>query len=249
MYKTLKLIISLALLFFLCGSSYGAEVKIAVASNFVGELQLISKEFKRKYGENIQLNIIPGSTGKHYAQIVQGAPFDVFLAADSKRPKMLIEKGVAVKNSFFVYALGQLVLWAPAGESVPKSMEDLNKVRSKRIALANPLLAPYGQAAKESLIASKIWKNLKGKFVYGENISQTFLFAKSGNAQLAFVALSQVLKTESKEYYKIPTHLYKSIRQGAVLLKQNNQEAKEFLKFLRSDKIKILIQKNGYQVE
>ncbi len=224
------------------------EIRVAVASNFTYVVKNIAKHFTARTGHTVAL--IFGSTGKHYAQIKNGAPFDVFLAADVRRPDLLEQEGVALPGSRFTYAVGKVVLWSPKGEYVDSAGEVLERGRFRHLAIANPKLAPYGKAAQEILHARKIWDTLQGSIVRGEDIGQTLQFVKSGNAELGFVSYSQIKRPGyplEGSFWEIPQSLYTPIEQQAVLLKENSI-ARAFLAFLKSEKSRNLIREYGYSV-
>lgn len=234
------------LLFFISQASTAETIRIAVASNFNGAIKEIVKNFETNSKHKVILSF--GSTGKHYAQIKNGAPFDVFLAADKTRPKLLEDESIAIKNSRFTYAIGQLVLWSPDTNLVTDNLDFLKTAKFRHIAIANPKLAPYGKAAQETLAKQSLWKPLSKHLVRGENINQTFQFIKSGSAQLGFVALSQI-KQPNKEidgsYWIIPQSFYTPIEQQAVLL-TNKPAVEEFISFLKSKQGLNIIRNYGY---
>ncbi len=222
------------------------EIQVAVASNFTDAIKEIAGRFEQKSGHRIILSF--GSTGKHYAQIKNGAPFEAFFAADVKRPKLLEEDGMAQTGSRFTYAVGKLVLWSPKVDTVDTTGKVLEQGDFRYLALANPKLAPYGKAAREVLESRGLWQALQGRMVRGENIGQTFQFVMSGNAELGFVAFSQIKQpgqpiTGSK--WEIPQALYSPIEQQAVLLK-DKPSARDFLTFVRGEEALKIIQAYGY---
>jgi len=225
------------------------EIQIAVASNFTGAIKEIAQAFEKKTGH--QVTLVFGSTGKHYTQIKNGAPFEAFFAADIKRPKLLEEEGVAQPGSRFTYAIGTVVLWSPDPAVVDAKGEVLSAGQFRHLALANPKHAPYGKAAEQVMKAKGAWETLQGRLVRGENIGQTYQFVKSGNAELGFVALSQIKKPGEAingSYWEPPQSLYDPIEQQAVLLK-DNAIAREFLRFTKSEPTRKIIQGYGYRVE
>lgn len=236
------------LLFFMALPVQAGVIRVAVASNFANTLKNISSHFEKDTGHQVKLSV--GSTGKHYAQIKNGAPFDVFFAADSRRPELLDKAGIAIAGSRFTYAQGKLVLWSPQPDLVDAKAQVLESTEFRFLAVANPKLAPYGKAAQEYLQSRGLWKSLRSRMVRGENIGQTFQFVKSGNAQLGFVAASQVMKngaiTEGSAW-QVPEQYYTAINQQAVLLKDNSV-AQAFLSFLSSAKAQRIIQKCGYEI-
>lgn len=234
------------------GVSAGADtVNVAVAANFTAPMKAIAAEFEKETGHKTQLAF--ASSGKFFAQIKNGAPFQVFLSADAKKPEKLEQDGLAVAGSRFTYALGSLVLWSAQPDLVDTAGEILSKAPFLHLALANPKLAPYGLAAQETLEKLGHWSALKDKLVMGENIAQTHQFVSTGNAELGFVALSQVMqdgKLTGGSSWVIPTELYSPIRQDAVLLVngQANAAAAALLDYLKSDKTVTIIKAYGYQL-
>lgn len=226
------------------------EVRIAVATNFLSTLKELGHNFENETDH--VLVISSGSTGKLYAQIRHGAPFEVFLSADASRPQLLEEEGMAVPGSRFTYAVGKLTLWSPD----PKLLHEdgqavLARGSFKRLAIANPKTAPYGAAAKHALESLGLWPRLKGRIVQGENIGQTLQFVVSRNAQLGFVALSQIIGPPLKgtgSRWDVPEHLYEPILQQAVLLVrgQSKRGATAFLEFLKSPAAQNMIKRAGY---
>lgn len=244
-----RLLILISLLLVVMGASKAnsGEIRVAVASNFNEAIRALATEFEDKTGHRVV--VIFGSTGKHYAQIKHGAPYDIFLAADKVRPKLLDEEGVAIPSSRFTYAIGQLVLWSPNNKSVVGGLAAIKQKSYRYLALANPKLAPYGEAAREVLQANGLWEELQGKMVKGENVGQAYQFVQSGNAELGFVAYSQVkTKIEAKKGFGwlVPQSLYTPIEQQAVLL-SDNPVAHQFISFIRSQESKMLIESFGYR--
>jgi molybdate transport system substrate-binding protein len=231
-------------------SAVAGEALVAVAANFTEVMERLEADFERDSGH--QLTVAVGSTGKLYAQIAHGAPFDVLLAADQERPERLESEGLAVAGSRFTYAVGRLTLWSPEeGRVDVDGAATLRAAAFRSLALANPDLAPYGAAAKETLEHLGLWETLAGKIVKGENIGQAHAMVASGNAELGFVALSSVLSPRNQQpgsRWDVPADLYAPIRQDAVLLQRaaDNPAAKAFLAFLRSDAVRALIETYGY---
>ncbi len=228
-----------------------ANIHVAVASNFSTTMVEIASRFENSTKHKVTL--ISGSTGKHYAQIKNAAPFDIFFAADAYRPQRLENEEKIIAGSRFTYAIGRLVLWSPAAGYIGRNTDVLSQIHSgklkfRRMAIANPRLAPYGKAAKEVLLKYGLWKQLSGRLVRGENINQTFQFVKSRNAQLGFVAYSQVkhvVQTTKGTYWLVPQSDYQPIIQQAVLL-TNTEATHSFIRFVKSKKILQLIRDNGY---
>lgn len=232
------------------GATRAETAHVAVATNFKPVIDVLENAFESQSSHKIA--VTAGSTGKLYAQIRHGAPYDVFLAADTVRPRRLVRDGRAVKDAQFTYAVGQLVLWAPDSDGV--SIERLRQGQDKRIAIANPELAPYGAAAIQVLSALQFLDDAQSKFVLGQNIGQTFAFVRSGNATIGFVAKAQLHSAASAspdEIWTPPQHLYDPIRQDGVLLTRakSNPAALAFLAFLKSDSAKSIIATYGYRHE
>lgn len=231
------------------GSANAGEVNAAVAANFTAPVQQIAALFEKESGNTVKLSF--GSSGKFYSQIKEGAPFDVFLSADEKTPKLMEKEGLAVQDSDFVYALGKLVLWSAKSGFVDDKGAVLRTGNYNKIAYADPKLAPYGLAAKESLEDMGLWNVVQNKLVTGESIAQTYQFAASGNADMAFIALSQVTKdgkvTEGS-WWMVPAHMYNPIHQSAVLLTaaKDKAAAQAFLAYLKSQKAVAIIRNFGY---
>ena len=228
-----------------------AEVSVAVAANFTVPMQKIAQAFEQDTGHKAVLSF--GATGNFYAQIRNGAPFDVLLAADDETPLKLEKDGLGVAGSRFTYATGKLVLWSKQPGLVDDQGEVLRSGKFQRIAMANPKLAPYGVAAVETLTQLGLLQDVQSKVVQGENISQTYQFVATENAPLGFVALSQVMtngKISQGSAWVVPSQLYSPIQQEAVLLMKgkNNAAALAFMNYLRSDKARAVIRFFGYTI-
>ena len=242
---------TLLLLGLMSGEVYAGEVRVAVASNFAAPMERIAVAFQQQSGHTLKLS--PGASGKFYAQIASGAPFDVFLSADETNPQRLEQDGLAVANSSFVYALGKLVLWSAQPGLVDAKGSVLGKGNFNKLAYADPKLAPYGLAAKETLEKLGLWNSVQGKLVTGDNITQTYQFAATGNAELGFVALSQVYKdgkvTEGSSWL-VPSNLYSPIKQSAVQLNaaKDPAAAKALMTYLKSKKAAEIIRSFGYEL-
>lgn len=225
------------------------EAQLAVAANFMAPMQKIAANFEASSGHKLQL--ASGATGKFYAQIKNGAPFDLLLAADDETPARLEQEGLAVAGSRFTYATGKLALWSASPDLVDAKGEVLRQGKFAHLALANPKLAPYGRAAQETLQALGLYDVLQSKLVTGENIAQAQQFVATGNAELGFVAVSQVWrdgKFTSGSAWLVPEKLHAAIRQDVVLLQhgRNNAAASALLKYLQSDAAKVVIASYGY---
>ena len=234
---------------FAVGVAHAAEVSVAVATNFTAPMQKIAARFEQDTGHKAVLAF--GSTGRFYAQIRNGAPFQVLLAADDETPARLEREGVGVPGSRFTYATGRLVLWSSQPGLVDAQGEVLRSGRVDRLALADPKLAPYGAAAIETLGALGVLEALRPRFVQGENIAQAHQFVATGNAALGFVALSQVFsdgRLTSGSAWVVPAHLHAPIRQDALLLEKgrDNPAATALLQDLRGDKARAVLRSYGY---
>lgn len=222
-----------------------AELRVAVASNFRHAAESITAAFHQSSQHRVTL--ISGSTGKHYAQVIHGAPFDVLLAADRKRPELLEQAGLAVSGSRFTYAIGRLVLWSPSNGLVDEGGSILESGSFRHLAIANPELAPYGEAARDALQSLGLWSHLEGRLVRGENVAQAFQFVSSGNAELGFVAASQLRQPGVPEgsSWRVDPALHQPIEQQAVLLK-DSEHGRQFLAFLRGPQTAGILQEHGY---
>jgi molybdate transport system substrate-binding protein len=221
------------------------ETHVAVAANFTDAAEQIAKAFKQKTGDEAIL--IFGSSGQLYTQISQGAPFQVFLAADQARPEKAVKEGLAVKGSRFTYASGKIVLWSKDPKLV-QGEATLESGKFEKIAIANPFAAPYGAAAVQAMKALGLYQQLERKIVQGNNIAQTYQFVATGNAELGFVALSQVANESEGSRWLVPGNLYVPIRQDAVLLKRgaDSEAAKAFLAFLKGPGAAKIMESFGY---
>jgi molybdate transport system substrate-binding protein len=249
--KHLLKLIAFKFLFAVALTAQAEVVRVAVASNFSAPMKSIASEFEKDTGHRIEL--IFGSSGKLYAQIVNGAPFQVFLSADSSKPARLEKEGRALTGSRFTYAQGTLVLWSARPGLIDDTDALLISGQFKRLAIANERLAPYGLAAREVLENIKVWAQVKDKLVMGENIAQTYQFVSTGNADVGFIALSQAIETgqlQSGSAWIVPPQLHAPIQQDAVLLDKgrDNPGAMALLDYLRSDKAVSLIRSHGYRL-
>ena len=235
----------------IAGFAHADEVQVAVAANFTAPMQQIAAQFEKDSGHKAVLSF--GATGKFYAQIVNGAPFELLLAADDETPARLEKEGQGVAGSRFTYAIGKLVLWSADPALVDAKGEILRKGGFRHLALANPKTAPYGAAAVETMSKLGVLSTLQPLFVQGENISQTQQFITTGNAELGFVALSQVFKDgriTGGSAWIVPASLYEQIRQDAVLLARGKDKpaAAALAAYLKGDKAKAVIRSFGYEL-
>lgn len=230
----------------LSSAASAAEVRIAVASNFKHTMTTLVDAYKMQSSDTIIVSY--GSTGKHYAQIKNGAPFDLFYAADEARPMLLEQQAIAVENSRYTYAIGKLVLWGPAVNTAASIEAVLANTNYRHLALANPKLSPYGLAAQQFLTNLGSTKKMTAKLVQGENIAQAYQFVDSGNADLGLLAYSQIIQPEAQivgSYWLVPTDLYQPIRQQAVLLKESTA-SRAFFRFVQSELARDIIREAGY---
>jgi molybdate transport system substrate-binding protein len=230
-------------------SIQAAEVTVAVASNFSLPMRKIAAQFEVESGHKVRLSF--GSTGALYAQIKNGGPFHLLIAADQEAPARLEKEGLGIAGTRFTYAQGRLVLWSREAGLVDKEGEILKTGQFQKLALANPKLAPYGVAAMETLRSLSLTKQLKPKLVQGENISQAYQFVETENAQIGFVAMSQVFsegKLLKGSAWIVPPQLYSPIHQDAILLLagQKNSAATELIRYLKTDKAKSVMSAYGY---
>lgn len=246
----LRRLFSISVACLLACAAHAADVPVAVAANFSAPMQKIAAAFEQDTGHKAIVSF--GATGKLYAQISNGAPFQVFLAADEATPARLEREGKAVDGSRFTYAVGQLALWSADASTVDAQGAVLKTGNFKHLAVANPKLAPYGAAAMQVLDQLGLTARLQPRLVTGENIAQAYQFVASGNAQLGFVALSQVMeggKITQGSAWQVPPQLHAPIRQDAVLLAtgKDNPGATALLQYLRGDKARAIIEAYGYE--
>ena len=251
MTKILLKTFLILLLFHGMVDSYAAEVMVAVASNFTSPMKRIAESFGRETGHQVRLSF--GSTGSFYAQIRNGAPYHILFSADDETPQKLVSDGLAIDKSQFTYAMGRLVLWSPNKGYFDNNGDILKTQSIKKIAVANPQLAPYGLAAVQVLNKLGLYSNLESKLITGENITQTYQFIASGAVDLGFIALSQIYQEgvlANGSAWIVPSSYHAPIQQDAVLLKngQDNEAAKALLLYMRTQKIKSLIKSYGYDI-
>ncbi len=225
---------------------HAREVRVAVASNFAATAEALTAAYVQEQGNAVQLS--SGATGMHYAQIMNGAPFDVWLAADSERPARLEQEGRIVAGTRATYALGSLVIWSPQ----PLPLDDAalaQTLRDSRVAIANPDVAPYGQAAEQTLRSLGLWEALEPRLVRGQNVAQAFQFVVSGNADIGFVAAAQLSAGPERGGNRrvVPAELYTPIEQQRVLL-NDTPEARSFIAFLDSAAARATMLRHGYSL-
>lgn len=232
-------------------SAQADEVTVAVAANFSGPAQKIAAAFAAATGH--KATVVVGSTGKFYAQIKSGAPFQILLSADDETPDRLAKEGAGVGSSQFTYATGRLVLWSRQAGLVDGKGDVLQGTAFNHLSIADPKVAPYGAAAMEVMNKLGVLSKVQGRLVQGENIGQAHQFVASGNAQLGFVALSQVMqdgKISEGSAWVVPASMHTPLKQDAIILTpaKDNAAAQAFMAYLRSDASKTLIRGYGYEV-
>jgi molybdate transport system substrate-binding protein len=247
----MKRLASLVMSISCAAAAQAGEVQVAVAANFTAPMQKIAAEFEKDTGH--QARLASGATGKFYAQIRNGAPFEVLLAADDDTPARLEKEGQGVPGSRFTYAIGRLVLWSARGGYVDAGGAILKTGDFKHLAIANPKTAPYGAAAVSAMNKLNLYEALQPKLVQGENIAQAYQFVSTGNAQLGFVALSQVYqdgKIVSGSAWIVPASFHAPIRQDALVLAKGaaNPAARALLDYLKSSKARAIIRAYGYEL-
>ena len=251
MQPLIRMALSLLIIVLLLGIATRAgadDIRVAVASNFVNTLTPIADLFQHQHAHRVVL--ISGSTGKHYAQISQGAPYDVFFAADEASVAELLKDGKAVAATDFIYAIGKLIAWTRDHSSPRPEPGMLRGGSYERVAIANPKLAPYGRAAQQVLSGLGMWDQIQPRLLRGENIAQTYHFVRTGGASLGFIAYAQIKRPGTPavgQWWDIPAQLYDPIRQRAVLLR-DSPRAREFLAFCRSEPALRLIRASGYDI-
>jgi molybdate transport system substrate-binding protein len=249
--KTVKMLAAAIGLLTACvvgGQAHAAQTNVAVAANFTDAAKEIAATFKQKTGHEAVLSF--GSSGQLYTQITQAAPFQVLLSADQDRPKRAIDDGLGVPDSRFTYAIGKLVLWSRKPDFVTGA-DTLKDPTFVKLAICNPTTAPYGAASVETLKSLKVYDTLQPKIVQGQDITQAFQFIDTGNAELGFVALSQIAGNSNGSRWVVPQNLYTPIRQDAVLLNTgaNNEAAIAFMTFLKGPEARAIIEKYGYAID
>ncbi len=247
-----KLLLALLASWLLSVAAHAAEIKVAVAANFALAMKDIAAEFEKDTGHKVSLT--QGATGKFYAQITNGAPFEVFLSADDETPSRLVKEGKAVSGTQFTYAVGRLVLWSPDPSLVDQGGGVLKTDRFKFLSIANARVAPYGRAAVQTMQKFGVLTAIEPRVVQGESITQTHQFVSSGNAQLGFVALSQVWENgrlKSGSAWIVPEDMHEQLKQDAVLLNpgKDSKAAVALLDYLKSDKARKIIDRYGYKLQ
>lgn len=241
----IRTMVAATVLLFAASGAHAGEVKVAVAANFMQTAREIGENFEKITGHKAVLSF--GSTGQLYTQITQDAPFEIFLAADQERPKKAVAEGLAGADSRFTYATGRIVLYSKNANLI-KGMQTLRDAGFARIAIANPATAPYGAAAVEVMKKLGVYNTLRPKIVQGNNIAQTYQFVKTENAEIGFIAMSQIANHDEGSWWIVPENAYSTIAQDAVLLKkgEGNDAAIAFIRFLKGDAAKAVKEKYGY---
>ena len=228
------------------GECAADDAKVAVATNFVTAMNALVERFEEESGHTVLLS--SGSTGAHYAQIKNGAPFDAFFSADAERPRLLEAEGVAIVGSRFRYAVGRVALWSRSADYVDADGRILETGNFRHLAIANPELAPYGAAARDVLRARGLWERLRPRLVTGQDIGQAHSFVQTGNAELGFVAWAQLKQPRAKivgSYWLVPESLHRSIEQEAVLLR-DVPAARALLEFIKGPTAREIVRSYGY---
>lgn len=240
MWRTVSIVL---LLVVNCSDAKSTDIQVAVASNFSSSLKSLVVMFEQQ--TPFKVNVIAGSSGKLFAQINHGAPFDMFLSADAYRPLLLEQSGKGVAGSRFTYAKGKLVFWHPSYDPQHFTPNILISESVENISIANPIVAPYGVAAKSALQSLALWDAIEEKLVRGENIAQAVQFVQTGNAQIGLVPLSAMLELKQSRYTEIPAQQYEAIEQQAILL-NDSLASRRFMRFLQSAQAKQIIGELGY---
>lgn len=245
-----RALLALPLLFAACVPAQAAQVRVAVAANVAQAAQEIAGSFRRATGHEALL--VPGSTGKFYAQVRNGAPFDVLLSADQATPERLERESLAVPGTRITYATGRLVLWSASPGVVDARGELLRRAPAGKLAIADPRVAPYGAAALETLEHLGLLPAWRASLVQGESIGQAYQFVASGNAPMGFVALAQVMaqgRITRGSAWLVPRELHRPLKQDAVLLRpgRDNPAAAALLHHLRSDAVRAILRSHGYE--
>lgn len=246
MTATLRSFLAICLLL-ATGTAPAGEVRLAIAANFHSAAERLAEQFTATTGHSTRISY--GSTGKLYAQILHNAPFDVFLAADQERPRLIEQRGSGMSDTRFTYALGTLVLWSPDPDAFQDPVAFLRTGDIHRLAIANPRTAPYGLAAQQTLEHIGLWESMEKQLVRGESIAQTFQFVATGNAVAGFVALAQVHdRHEGGAFWEVPGAYHEPIAQQAILLERGrgNEAAMAWLEFLASREAQDIIGQSGY---
>ncbi|MGE4547284.1 MAG: molybdate ABC transporter substrate-binding protein [Desulfurella sp.] len=244
----MKSVLAVLFVVFFVQLSFAGELKVVIAPNLDKVIKPINAEFE-KQNKSAKVVVIPLVSGAAYQQITNGYPVDVFMSADAKYPQELVKKGFALSSDYYVYAIGKLVIWTNSNIKLNDNCIESSLSKDVlHIAIANPKLAPYGRASIEALKAANIYDKVEKKIVFANDVSQAQQFAQTHNAQLAFIPLSLVIKSNSGHYCEIDQNLYKPIAQAMVILKSSkNQElAKKYLDFIKSSQVKAIFKEFGY---
>lgn len=242
-------LLAVLIVLFAASPAAAAETRVAVAANFAEPAKAIAARFKARTGHDATLSF--GSSGQFYAQIANGAPYEVFLSADRERPEKAEAEGLGVAGSRFTYAIGRLVLYSKTPGLVDGRGAVLSQGRFQKLAIADPRTAPYGVAAVETMKKRRVYQALQPRLVQGTSITQAYQFVETGNAELGFVALSQLKGNDTGSRWLVPQELYNPIRQDAVLTKSGaaNEAARAYIQFLRGPEARAIIEKYGYVID
>lgn len=246
-------LLAVPIVLFSARSVRSQEVSVAAASDLKSPMAELAGQFEKQTGTKV--NVTYGSSGNFFAQLQNGAPFDLFFSADIEYPKKLDAAGLAEAGTLYEYAVGRIVIWTPADVKVDVAKLGWNALLDagvQQIAIANPEHAPYGRAAVAAMQKAGIYEQVKGKLVLGENISQAAQFVQSGNAQAGIIALSLAISTPMKngKLWEIPAEMHPAIEQGAILLKsaKNKDNARAFLEFVKSKEGRVTLEKYGFVI-
>ena len=241
-------VLAVLIVVFAAGSALAAETKVAVAANFAEPAKVIAARFKARTGHDATLSF--GSSGQFYAQIANGAPYEVFLSADRERPEKAEAEGLGVAGSRFTYAIGRLVLYSKTPGLVDGRGAVLSQGRFQKLAIADPRTAPYGVAAVETMKKRRVYDALRPRLVQGTSITQAYQFVETGAAEVGFVAASQLIGVKGGSRWLVPASDHTPIDQQAVLLKTgaNSAAAQAFIRFLKGPEARAIIQRYGYEV-
>jgi len=246
-----RTILSVVMLLLVAVPCLATDLHLAVAANFTAPMEQLKPLFEKASGHKLIISY--GTVGKFYAQIKNGAPFELLISADDETPIRLEKDGLALPETRFTYAIGKLMLWSTKPGLVDAKGEVLKQADFKRLAIANPKLAVYGAAGVEVMKKLGVYEQLQSRLVFGENITQTYQFIATANADLGFVALSQIYKNGSYavgSHWQVPSNLYPRIRQDAVLLTKgrDNPAGKALLAFLKTQETRKIIRSYGYDI-
>lgn len=244
----MKSVLAILFVVFFVQVSFAGELKVVIAPNLEKVIKPINAAFE-KQNKSSKVVVIPLVSGAAYQQITNGYPVDIFMSADVKYPQELVKKGFALSDSYYVYAIGKLVIWTNSDIKLSDNCIDSSLDKNVlHIAIANPKLAPYGKASIEALNAAGIFDKVKDKIVFANDVAQAQQFAQTRNAQLAFIPLALVIKSSNGHYCEVNQNLYKPINQAMVILKSSKNQAlaQKYLDFIKSNQVKKIFEEFGY---